>query len=432
MDLDLRNLRLDGIYRQRQEGYFMQRVKLPAGVISAHQARMVATVAERFGRGMVHLTTRGSMEIHWLKGEDLPAVKREFAKVGLTSRGACGGAVRGVTCSAGTTVTLPLLESLARRLQRHFTGNPRYETLPKKFKIGIEADTVGGRHLIQDVGLVLAATGEEALYDVWIAGGLGREPQAGFCLEKGVVEARLIPLIEAVIAVYARLAPPPKRLKYLARQLGEAELRRLVEAEPAHGETLAPPSALGDSLTGELAGGERIVLPVFAGQLKAELLADVATFADRHAGGVLQVTVDQDIACIVGGGSGGSAARELADLSRHLPGLGGRAVFRVCPGNHECAMGLAPTREIAADLVGLMGAAARKLGWAISGCPNSCSQPQLAAAGIVVSRLVDGENGEKEPRFDLYRRRGAGLGEKEREQLTGEELAELVTSLADA
>ena len=30
-----KDYRLDGIYRQRQEGFFMQRVKLAAGVISA-------------------------------------------------------------------------------------------------------------------------------------------------------------------------------------------------------------------------------------------------------------------------------------------------------------------------------------------------------------------------------------------------------------
>jgi sulfite reductase beta subunit-like hemoprotein len=75
-----------------------------------------------------------------------------------------------------------------------------------------------------------------------------------------------------------------------------------------------------------------------------------------------------------------------------------------------------------------MSPAARELTWAISGCPNSCSQPQLAAAGISVARLVAGEDGVKSPRFDLYRRTGAGLGTKVREQLTFDELTELVAT----
>ena len=213
---DQKNVRIEGIYAQRQEGYFMQRVKLAAGVISSQQARTVVNVAESFGKGTVHLTSRGSMEVHWLQGKDLPAIKQEFAKVGLTSRGACGGAVRGVTCSSQGAAEFPQLESLARRLQRHFTGNPRFEGLPKKFKIGIDAAYDGGRHLIQDFGLVFAGTEDGSpSYDVWCAGGLGRAPRPAFLFEGKVSEDPIIPLAEAVITVY-RSHTPAGRLGHQA------------------------------------------------------------------------------------------------------------------------------------------------------------------------------------------------------------------------
>ena len=48
-----------------------------------------------------------------------------------------------------------------------------------------------------------------------------------------------------------------------------------------------------------------------------------------------------------------------------------RVTCRVCPGSHECLVGLGPTREIAAALVAKLGPAAVKLTWAISGCPDS-------------------------------------------------------------
>jgi len=427
LSLDQKNLRIEGIYLQRQEGYFMQRVKLAAGVISAQQAKTVAGVAESFGKGSVHLTSRGSMEVHWLQGDDLPAIKRQFAMVGLTSRGACGGAVRGVTCSGQGAAEFPQLESLARRLQRHFTGNPRFEGLPKKFKIGIEADTTGGRHLIQDAGLVLAESDNgTACYDVWIAGGLGREPRAGFLLERGVREGRIIPVIEAVIAVYARLVPPPKRLKFLAANLGEAELRRLIEAEPAYAETLLPVGGFSDSLTMAAHGTERVEIPVYAGQLTAAQLRTLAEFAEQHAGGVMQVTAEQDIAFVVSGADTEGAVRELTTRMDTFTAAGAPVTFRICPGSHECRMGLAATRDLAGELIAEMNPAAKRQAWAISGCPNSCTQPQLATAGIVVSKLVAAEDGGKTPRFDLYRRSGAGLGEKVREQLTFAEVAELV------
>jgi ferredoxin-nitrite reductase len=427
MTVDLKNVRIDGIYPQRQDGYFMQRVKLPAGVLSAAQANCIADTADRFGQGLIHLTSRGSMEIHWIKGGDLQLVKQELAKSGLTSRGACGGAVRGVTCSSQDAAEFPQLESMARRLHRHFTGNPRFERLPKKFKIGIEADTTSGRHLIQDVGLVFAGADSIGIrYNVWIAGGLGREPRAGFLLLEGVSEGRIVPVIEAVIAVYARLAPPPKRLKFLASEMGEEELCRLIKAEPSFSEELPHAIGLSDNLT---MGGERLVIPVFAGQLTADELRGLAAFAGRNSNGVLQVTADQDMGFIL------SPAADRENAANELHSLADSSVaepvtFRICPGSHECKMGLAATRDLAKALIAVMPEKSRGLVWALSGCPNSCVQPQLADVGIVSSRLVTNEQGGKAPLFDLYRRHCAGLGEKLQSQLTIDELTDAVRGIA--
>lgn len=422
--------RLDGIYKQRQEEFYMQRVKLPAGVISAGQARAICAISTGFGQGTIHLTTRGSIEIHWLKEEDLPQVKRELAKAGLTSRGACGGAVRGITCGSQGAQGFPALEALARRLHRHFTGNPRFERLPKKFKIGIEADVAGGRHLIQDVGLVLAGFEDnKARYDIWIAGGLGREPQAAFPFAKAVPEERLIPVIEAIVRVYAAHAPPPKRLKFLAKEFGEATLRKLIEAETSFNEEIPAVSGLPEYLSTAADEHQRLELPVFAGKLKAEQLVAIADSADRLAGGVLMVTANQDIALQLS--SGLDAAVELQKLQRStgLIPVGVPTTLRVCPGNHECKMGLTATRDVARVLLEHMGERGQKLTWALSGCSNSCTQPQLADIGIVSATLVKGEDGERTPRFHLYRQGNEGLGTAVEHSLTLDELSSKVREI---
>lgn len=415
--------RLDGIYKQRQENFYMQRVKLPAGVISAGQARTVAEVSTRFAQGTVHLTTRGSMEIHWLREELLPQVKRELAMSGLTSRGACGGAVRGITCGSQGAQGFPALETLARRLDRHFTGNPRFERLPKKFKIGIEADVVGGRHLIQDVGLVLARLEDgKAHYDVWIAGGLGREPQAAFLLAADMAEERIIPVIEAIVTVYAAHTPPPKRLKFLAKEFGEAKLRRLIETESSYGEEIPAVSGLPEHLVTVPDGHRRLELPVFAGELTAEQLVVIAESADRHADGVLMVTANQDIALQLLPGVDAAAVLNALQQATGLASVAPPTVLRVCPGSHECRMGLAATRDVARELLAHIGAQGQALSWALSGCPNSCTQPQLAGVGIVTSSLVKGDGGERSPRFDLYRTGDAGFGTAVGRSLTLDEL----------
>ena len=411
--------RLDGIYRQRQEGFFMQRVKLAAGVISSGQARAVAAVSTRFGRGAIHLTTRGSMEIHWLEETDLPDVKRALAAAGLTSRGACGGAVRGVTCSSQGAAGFPALETMARRLHRHFTANPRFERLPKKFKIGVEADGCGRRHLIQDVGLVLAGSDAgETRYDMYVAGGLGREPQAGFLFEASVSEHRVIPLIEAIARVYAANTAAGKRLKHLIREIGEAGFRRLMAEEPSAVEELPPVSGLPENLAPP-SGSRRMAARVYAGQLTSEQLITMADFAEQWADGILMATADQDISFHVNASL--DPAKAATALTRN--GFDDQQVtFRICPGSHQCRVGLSPTRDVARTVIDSMGPAARNLTWALSGCHNSCTQPQLADVGIVTSSLTTGDDGERTPRFDLCRLNEEGLGTVGARYLTLDEL----------
>ncbi|MBP1728987.1 MAG: nitrite and sulphite reductase 4Fe-4S region [Deltaproteobacteria bacterium] len=410
MTINPQLLRLEGVYPQRQKEYFMQRIKLPAGIISAPQALKVAEIADRFARGVVHLTTRGSMELHWLTADDLPVVARQLATVGLISRGACGGAVRGVVCSSLSCAGAPRLEALVRLLHRHFSGNPRFENLPKKFKIAVEADTAGGRHLIQDFAMVpVDITAERLTFNVWVAGGLGREPTPAFLFAEGVTEERIIGLVEAVVRVYTAHTPAGKRLKHLVREIGRDEFIARVLAEPAAAEALPTFPSLSASLVPAVATpARRIDVGVFAGELSGSELAALAEIAANQAGGILLVTGNQNIAFHVDPTADLDTVRQEL-VYAGLPGTSRRerVTCRVCPGSHECLVGLGPTREIAAELVAKLGPAAVKLTWAISGCPNSCAQPQLADVGIVISRLVN-EEGERTHRFDLYRGDGSG------------------------
>ena len=426
MTIEKQNLRLEGIYPQRQKEYFMQRVKLPAGIISADQALKVAQVAERFARGLVHLTTRGSIELHWLAEGDLRQVAAQLASVGLYNRGACGGAVRGVVCGSLGAAGAPALEALVRKIHRHFTGNPRFERLPKKFKIGVEADPLSGRHLIQDVGLLPAPSEDgRARFDVFVAGGLGREPVPGFLLAQGVLEDALLPLIETILRLYEAHTPAGKRLKYLVRELGREEFCRRVLADPALLEELPVVPGLTASLVPVPAtGGHRLEAHLFAGELASGGLASLAAIAKSYCGGILMVTGDQNVQMHLETGSDPERALQaLREAGFAADAPAERVIFRVCPGNHECMMGIAPTREIAALVLEQMGDAARQLTWALSGCPNSCAQPQLAGAGIIATRLAS-EPGGRAPRFDLYRAGAGAFAEPVQQGLTLQALLE--------
>lgn len=433
MSIDYQKLRLDGVYQMDKAGHLMLRVKIPGWLLAAGQAETICDIAEKYGRGILHLSSRGSIEFHWLEHACLEQVFQQLAAVGLTSRGACGGAVRGISCSTSFAPGFSSVQHVARQIHRHFVGNPVFEGLPKKFKVGIESGYRGARHLIQDIGLVLVADHPEArCFDVWCAGGLGREPQAGFLLEEAVAEERLIPLIEAIVLIYNEHTPPPKRLKFLLNRIGETAFRKLLREEL---ERRPPRKTLPQDDAPSPASYENVfTVPVFAGEIRASLLQKLAGLSRQVAGGCMAVTADQNLALPLAAGQDADAVGQMMiDLGIPLDQPLQRVNFRVCPGNHECRMGLAPTREVAAAVINeinrLCDDAGHAATWAVSGCRNSCSQPQLADFGIVTHKLATTDSGDKQPRFDLYRRTDEDLGVRIAEDLDAEALYQRVRQL---
>ncbi len=87
----------NGIYGQRQGGTNqMVRVKVPYGSLQPEQLDMLAHLSETYSRGWGHITTRQNIQFHFVQLEQIPAVMRDLASVGLTTREACGDTVRNV------------------------------------------------------------------------------------------------------------------------------------------------------------------------------------------------------------------------------------------------------------------------------------------------------------------------------------------------
>ncbi|MGH9096243.1 MAG: hypothetical protein ACRDWB_02360, partial [Acidimicrobiales bacterium] len=108
---EVERMKWAGIYPQKQGGdSFMMRVKVPGGHLTAAQFREIGVVADAFGEGpdgtesrvfgskYADLTTRQSVQIHWIRIEDIPRIWRRFASVGLTTIQGCGDGSRNVLC----------------------------------------------------------------------------------------------------------------------------------------------------------------------------------------------------------------------------------------------------------------------------------------------------------------------------------------------
>ncbi|MEJ7585833.1 MAG: hypothetical protein WKF43_17505, partial [Acidimicrobiales bacterium] len=118
----------NGVYGQRQGGHNqMLRVKVPYGSLTPEQLDMFAHVAETYSRGWGHITTRQNLQFHFVDLEQVPAVLRDLASAGLTTREACGDTVRNVIgCHLAGACPYEVLDisAWAEATFRHFLHNP--------------------------------------------------------------------------------------------------------------------------------------------------------------------------------------------------------------------------------------------------------------------------------------------------------------------
>lgn len=130
-----KELKKGGFMRQIQEGKFSLRLRVVGGQLMAGQIAKISEIADKYGQGYVHMTSRQGIEIPFIDFKDISAVKEELAEAGLEP-GACGPRVRTITACQGNGIcTSGLIETsnLAKELDAKYFA----KDLPHKFKIGI-------------------------------------------------------------------------------------------------------------------------------------------------------------------------------------------------------------------------------------------------------------------------------------------------------
>ncbi|MBQ8944138.1 MAG: coenzyme F420 hydrogenase, partial [Clostridia bacterium] len=83
MVVDYAALKSGGFMRQKQKDTFSLRLKVIGGRVTSEQLRTIQAVADKFGSGYVHLTSRQGVEIPFIKLQDIDSVKEELAKGGV-------------------------------------------------------------------------------------------------------------------------------------------------------------------------------------------------------------------------------------------------------------------------------------------------------------------------------------------------------------
>lgn len=135
MSVDYASLKKGGWMRQKQKNKFALRVHVVGGHFSSEQLKIVSEVAEKYGHGYVHFTSRQSLEIPWIDLKDIEEVKAVLETGGVIP-GVCGPRVRTTTaCQGNATCGSATIDtySLAKEIDARYFARE----LPGKFKFGI-------------------------------------------------------------------------------------------------------------------------------------------------------------------------------------------------------------------------------------------------------------------------------------------------------
>lgn len=424
----------------------MVRIKVPYGGLTPEQLDVISELAEDYSDGILHITTRQDVQLHFVHIEDTADLMRRLAAVDITTREACGNGVRNLTAcpKAGVCHTEAFdTTAYAAALFRFLLGHPDCQDFGRKFKPAFSgcAGEACGLVMMHDFGAIARKTivdGEERRgFDLYVGGGLGTTPyQAKLLYENHPVE-ELLPTVQAIARVFGRLGEKQNRnrarIKFLVAKLGIDEFRRLVEEERAQlpfdprwtsylpnvsdydekplREKVPPPPAdapvpegyrewLATNVYRQRQEGYAMVtvaLPL--GDLSAEqarLLADVAR---KYVGDAIRTTVEQNIVLRwVAEGDLPAIYEDLKAIHLADPGAGTIVDVTSCPGTDTCKLGIASSRGLAGELRRRLGErqyeldeSVRGLRIKVSGCFNSCGQHHVADIGFFGnSRKING------------------------------------------
>ncbi|HLA44726.1 MAG TPA: nitrite/sulfite reductase, partial [Aggregatilineales bacterium] len=222
----------------------MMRIKIPFGGLSIEQMESLAELADEYSDGILHVTTRQDIQLHYVHIDDTPDLMRRLAAVGITTREACGNSVRNVTacplagvCHDESFDVTPYSDAMAQFL----LGHDDVQDFGRKFKVAFSGCEQHACGLVRmhDLGLLARVKEIDGEYirgfTVYVGGGLGTVPYQAKVLKEFATEAEILPLAQAVSRVFARLGEKRNRnrarIKFLVAELGIEEFQRLVEEE---------------------------------------------------------------------------------------------------------------------------------------------------------------------------------------------------------
>ncbi|HZD91178.1 MAG TPA: NirA family protein [Pseudolabrys sp.] len=423
-------------YVAPNQNSYMCRLRIPNGSLNAHQFEGLADLADDYGGGYAHVTTRANIQIREIEARNAVAMVEGVQDLGLCSRGSGADNIRNVTGTPTAGIDPQELidtRPYAREWHFHILNERALYGLPRKFNVAFD-----GAGLIP----VLEDTNDIGFQAVAVKEGLGLEPGVWFrlCLggltghhsfagDTGVLvkPADATKVADAVVRVFVdtgdRTDRNKARLKYVLDRMGVAAFLSLVEDKLGRKLDRAVPGSLEPrpafSRTAHIgvhrqkqAGHHWLGVALPVGKLTTAQMRGLAAVARDCGDGDLRLTVWQNLLISGVPADKIEVARErIGGLGLSLEANALRAGLIACTGNSGCKFATSDTKRHADAIAAWCETRVpldNPVNIHLTGCHHSCAQHYVSEIGLLACKVQEGEDVDPVEGYHVYV--GGGFG----------------------
>jgi len=407
-------------YVAPNQNSYMCRLRIPNGIVKAAQLSGLADLAERYGGGYAHVTTRANLQIREIDAHNTVAMIEAIQDLGLCSRGSGADNIRNVTGTPTAGIDPQELidtRPYAREWHFHILNDRSLYGLPRKFNVAFDgAGTIAALEDTNDIGFqaVEVKDGFGLTPGIWFKLCLGGiTGHRDFARDTGVlVEPKDACLVaDAVVRVFIdhgdRTDRTKARMKYVLDAMGIEKFLALVEDKLGRKLERAVPGAVAPrpvfDRTAHLGihpqkqqGLNWIGVVVPVGRLSVAQMRGLADVARDLGDGDLRLTVWQNLLI------SGVPTEEIAAAQARIETLGLatttnaiRSGLVACTGNTGCKFAASDTKRHAEEIARWCETRVQldtPVNIHLTGCHHSCAQHFISEIGLLACKVQSNED----------------------------------------
>jgi ferredoxin-nitrite reductase len=401
---------------------YMCRLRMPNGILKAHQFAGVADLADSYGGGYAHVTTRANLQVREIEAKNSVAMVEAIQDLGLYSRGSGADNIRNVTGTPTAGIDpQELIDTRPYAREWHFRilNDRSLYGLPRKFNTAF--DGAGAVPVLED-------TNDIGYQAVELKDGFGLSPGVWFklCLggltghhsfaaDTGVIvkPSEATRVADAVVRVFIdtgdRTDRTRARLKYVLERIGVERFLVLMEEKLGRKLTRAVPGALVSrspfSRTAHIGvhaqkqqGFNWIGVAIPVGRMTVAQMKGLAETAATLGDGDIRLTVWQNL--LISGvpdGKVDAAKQMIAELGLSTEANAIRRGLVACTGNTGCKFAASDTKRHAEEIAAWCETRAdldTPVNIHLTGCHHSCAQHFISEIGLLACKVQEGDEGD--------------------------------------